>query len=56
VAASFVAAPGLLLSLTSSDDWFTGSSVLGHLLLGVGVPMAATFADRMFRKVRIEFR
>jgi hypothetical protein len=56
VAASFVAAPGLLLSLTSSDDGFTGSSVLGNLLLGLGVPMAATFADRMFRKVRIEFR
>jgi len=52
VAASFLAAPGLILSLTSSEDAFTGSSLLGNLLLGLGVPMAVTLADRMFRGVR----
>lgn len=56
VASSFLAAPGLILSLTSSEDGFTGSGVLGNLLLGLGVPLAATFADRMFRKVRVASR
>jgi hypothetical protein len=52
VAASLLAAPGLILSLTSSEDAFAGSSLLGNLLLGLGVPMAVTLADRMFRGVR----
>ena len=50
MAASLMAAPGVILSLTSRADGFAGSNLLGNLLLGLGVPMAATFADKMFRR------
>ncbi len=52
LAASLVAFPGLVLSLTNEDDGFGGSNVVGNLIVGIGIPLAATLADRAFRSVR----
>jgi hypothetical protein len=52
LATSMISVPGVLLSLTSQADGFTGSAALGNILLGLGVPVAATLADWMFRGFR----
>ena len=52
MSATLVAVPGFILSLTTEDDGFGGSRTAGEVLLAVGVPIAVTVADRLFRAPR----
>ena len=52
MSATLVAVPGFILALTTEDDGFGGSRTAGGVLLAVGVPFAATVADRGFRELR----
>jgi hypothetical protein len=52
LAGSLAAIPGLVLSLTNDEDGFFGSDVLGSLIIGIGIPLSTTLADRAFRRVR----
>lgn len=52
IVTTFLSAPGVILSLTTTQDGFSGSRTLGHILLGLGVPVVATLSDWMFRSFR----
>ena len=52
VAGTIMAAPGVVLALTSDEDGFTGSRAIGIVMATVGAPVAAVVADRLFRSVR----
>ena len=51
VAGTIMAAPGIVLALTDSDDGFPGSTGIGVFMTVVGAPVAAVVADRLFRRV-----
>ena len=52
VAGTIMAAPGIVLAVTGDDDGFPGSTEIGVFMTVVGAPLAAVFADRLFRRVR----
>ncbi len=52
VTGTIMAAPGVVLALTSDEDGFTGSRAIGIVMATVGAPVAAVVADRLFRSVR----
>lgn len=51
IASLIMTAPGIVLSVTNEEDGFSGSQGLGLLMAGVGAPLAAVAADRLFRRV-----
>ncbi len=51
LAGTIMAAPGVVLALTSDEDGFTGSRAIGIVMATVGAPVAAVLADRLFREV-----
>ncbi len=51
VAGTIMSAPGVVLALTSEDDGFSGSKMIGIVMATVGAPVAAVLADRLFREV-----
>lgn len=51
VAAMILSVPGVILAMTSETDGFGGSKGIGAVLMGIGAPVAAVAADRLFRKV-----
>ena len=52
VAGTLMAAPGIVLALTSHEDGFPGSTEIGAVMAIVGAPLATVVADRLFRRVR----
>jgi hypothetical protein len=52
VGAALVGLPGYVLATTAEDEAFTGARWLGGAALIIGIPAAATAADRLFRRVR----
>ncbi len=53
VAAMIVTGPSLIMALSDGKDAFEGARWVGGTLLVLGVPVAATLADRLLRRVRI---
>ena len=52
VAGTIMAAPGVVMALTTREDGFTGSRAIGIVMATVGAPVAAVVADRLFREVK----
>ena len=52
VAGSVMAAPGIVLALTSDEDGFPASTEIGVFMALIGAPVATVVADRLFRRVR----
>ncbi|MGH7476129.1 MAG: hypothetical protein ACRELD_07555 [Longimicrobiales bacterium] len=52
VAAAMMIFPGYALILSSRDDSSLATYWIGRGLLGLGVPLATTVADRLFRSAR----
>lgn len=51
IASTILSVPGVILTMTSEEDGFGGSQGIGAVLLGLGAPIAAVAADRLFRRV-----
>jgi len=49
IASMIMTTPGIVLSVANEEDGFTGSRGLGVFMIGVGAPVAAVAADRLFR-------
>ena len=52
VAGSIMAAPGIVLAITSDKDGFPASTEIGFFMAALGAPIATVLADRLFRQVR----
>ena len=52
VAGSIMAAPGIVLAITSDKDGFPASTEIGVVMAVLGAPIATVVADRLFRRVR----
>lgn len=52
VAGSIMAAPGIVLAITSDKDGFPASTEIGVFMAVLGAPIATVVADRLFRRVR----
>ena len=47
-----MAAPGIVLAITSDRDGFPASTEIGVFMAVLGAPIATVVADRLFRRVR----